>query len=257
MSKTVILYTCAHAEPDKSNERFNWLGSLVYDIKPDYVVDLGDGADMRSLNSFDSSRPAAIVSQNYGEDIDSYNDAQERIRWPFKKHRKKRPAFYGFEGNHETRIKKAISYDPRLEDISGRGRGISFKHLNTDHWFDEYWEYEHGAPAIHRYDGIDYAHFISSGNLGRAISGDYHAANLLKKRMNSTSVGHSHKLNIAWRPEANAIGLVAGCFKGGPEDWAGQANKEWATGVVIKRNVDDGYYDFEWVSIDKLRKEYG
>ena len=256
MSKTAIVYTCAHAEPDKSNERFDWLGQLIYDVKPDYVIDLGDGADMRSLNSYDSTRPAAIVSQNYGEDIDCYNDAQERIRWQFKKNRKKRPAFYGFEGNHETRIKKAISHDPRVEDRSGKGRGISFRHLNTDRWFDEYWEYENGAPAIHSYDGVDYAHFISSGNLGRAMSGDYHAANLLKKRMNSCTVGHSHKLNIAFRPDAGAIGLVAGCFKGGAEDWAGQANQEWSTGVVIKRNLDSGVYDFEWVSVDRLREAY-
>ena len=33
-----------------------------------------------------------------------------------------------------------------------------------------------------------------------------------------------------------SIGLVAGCFKGGQEGWAGQANLEWWKGVVIKRN---------------------
>ena len=161
MTKTIVAFTCSHSEPEVSNERFTILGQFLYDLKPDYVVDLGDGADMRSLNTFDTSKPGNIVSQNYEADINWYNDAQERIRWPFKKHKVKRPRFYGFEGNHEHRIKKAIEHDPRRE---GDRYGISFKHLETDRWFDEYHEYQDGGPAIHNYDGVDYAHFVSSGN---------------------------------------------------------------------------------------------
>ena len=98
--KTVVVFSCAHVDPSVSNERFNWLGEFLYDLKPDYVVDLGDGADMRSLNTFDTRYPEAIVSQSYEADIEHYNDAQERIRWKFRHHRRKRPAYIGFEGNH-------------------------------------------------------------------------------------------------------------------------------------------------------------
>ena len=65
MNKTAVIYTCAHADPEVSNDRFSWLGDLIYDLKPDYVIDLGDGADMRSLNSYDTKYPTAIASQNY------------------------------------------------------------------------------------------------------------------------------------------------------------------------------------------------
>ena len=552
MGKTVVVLTCAHAEPEVSNERFTWLGEFLYDIKPDYVVDLGDGADMRSLNSFDTTKPQAIVSQNYGADIDAYNDAMERMRHPFRKHHRKRPRFYGFEGNHEcfqghtdiyvrdrgwvpasgittndyvmtmsgwekvekvhrhwyegsmisfgrreftvtpnhrvyyyttqdkllvkkakdcpeefdvpmateghteglnltddqirfcamaltdsyhtgkkvilyqsgdnaqffrdvldnlnikykekrrdrapkeicgkvlkntqlayefsmdrppwspdqnkripdkffaldevqaqifldtlifcdgssfkdrqstvfygkkeicdgvqafcnfhnnraslteyrpghwrvninprskfrvkkkvtgpikdwvycitvpsgnflarqngfsvftgnSRIKKAIVHDPRLE---GDRYGISFSHLNTDRWFDEYWPYENSAPAIHNYDGVDYAHYISSGNYGTAMSGEHHAYNLLKKRLRSTTVGHSHLRSIYFRDDAKAIGLVAGCFKGADESWAGQANRSWWSGVVVKRNLEDGYYEPQFISLKQLEEEY-
>lgn len=254
MGKTVVVYTCAHADPKVSNERFTWLGKFLYDIRPDYVVDLGDGADMRSLNSFETSKPNAVVSQSYEKDIDVYNDAQERIRWPFKKNKVKRPRYYGFEGNHEHRIKRAIEVDPRLE---GNKYGLSFKHLNTDLFFDEYHEYENGGPAIANYDGVDYAHFISSGNYGTAMSGEHHAYNLLKKRLRSCTVGHSHKRNLYFRDDAKAIGLVAGCFKGENESWAAQANDEWACGVWVKRRVENGYYDPQWVSIEALKAEYG
>lgn len=253
MTKLVVAFTCAHVEPEIKNDRFGWLGKLLYDLRPDYVVDLGDGPDMRSLNSFDTSKPNSVVTQSYEKDIDAYNDAQERLRWPFKKNKVKRPAFYGFEGNHEHRIKRAVEVDPRVE---GNRFGLSFNHLNTSKWFDEYWEYENGAPAIHNYDGIDYAHYISSGNYGTAMSGEHHAYNLLKKRMGSVSVGHSHLRNIYFRDDAKAIGAVLGCMKGGPESWAGQANDAWWSGVLIKRQLEDGYYEPQWVSLKTLEKEY-
>lgn len=255
-SKTAIVYTCSHADPEASNERFSWLGDLIEDIKPDYVVDLGDGADMRSLNTYDTRYPQAIVSQSYQADIDSYNDAQERLWGRYKITKKKRPYRIGFEGNHENRIKKAIAHDPRIE---GDRFGISFSHLQTDHWFDEYHEYFNSAPAIATYDGVAYAHYFSSGNYGSAMSGIHHAYGLLQKLNHSATCGHSHKRGVYFKDGAYPsaiIGLVAGCFKGKDEAWAGQANREWARGVVIKREINNGMYDFEWVSMERLQKAY-
>ena len=51
-NKTAIVFSCAHVDPSIDNDRFDLLGELIYDINPSYVVDLGDGADMKSLNSF-------------------------------------------------------------------------------------------------------------------------------------------------------------------------------------------------------------
>lgn len=253
-SKTAVVFSCRHTKPGVSNDRFNVLGKFLYDLKPDYVVDLGDGADMSSLNSYDTKRPEAIVAQNYEDDINTENDAQERIRWEFTKNKKKKPKFYGFEGNHETRIKTAISHDPRLH---GESYGISFSHLNCDKWYDHYVEYENGAPGILDIDGVDYAHFIGTGNYGTPLSGDAHGKALVTKRLKSVSVGHSHKRNIFFKDDAKAIGCVVGCMKGAPENWAGQSNGEWWSGVVVKRNIEDGYYEPEFISLKTLEREYG
>jgi hypothetical protein len=221
------------------------------------VVDLGDGADMRSLNSYDTRYPQAIVNQSYEADIESYNDSQERLRWKFKHHRKKKPFWVGFEGNHENRIKKAIANDPRLE---GSKYGVSFSHLQTDHWFDDYHEYENSGPALASYDGVLYSHFISGGNYGTAISGIHHAYSLLSKVGCSVSVGHSHKYSYYYQGSTfpnPTIGHVVGCFKGKEESWAGQANTEWRHGVVVKRNLENGVYDHEWVSMRALKEMYG
>jgi len=256
-TKTAVVFSCAHATPEASNDRFSWLGKFLYDLKPNYVIDLGDGADMKSLNSYDTRKPEAVVSQSYERDIDTYNDSQERLRHYFKQGKRKKPKWYGFEGNHENRIKTAIAYDPRLE---GTKYGISFKHLQTNKWFDEYHQYENSAPSIHNYDGVDYAHYVGAGNFGRAISGVHHAYALLQSRYRSCTVGHSHKRDMYFKDAVGtkgAVGLVVGCYKGASEAWAGQSNNDWWKGVVIKRNIEDGMYDTQWVSLEALRREYG
>ena len=257
MSKTAVVYTCAHSSPEVSNERFSWLGSLIYDIKPDYVVDLGDGADMKSLNTYDERYPQQIVTQNYEKDIECYNDAMERVRWKFRHHRRRQPYWIGFEGNHEHRIKKALAHDPRLE---GSRYGVSFGHLQTDYWFNDYHEYHCSAPAIADYDGVSYAHYFGSGNYGTPVSGTHHAYTLLQNRNHSSTCGHSHKRSMYFKDSAHPqgiIGLVAGCFKGAEESWAGQSNKDWWSGIVIKREIENGVYEPEFISLKRLEQEYG
>lgn len=257
MTKTVVVWSCAHADPSTDNERFDWLASFLYDLKPDMCVDLGDGTDMRSLNTYDTRYPQAIVNQNYEEDINSYNDSQERLRWKFRHSKKKRPFWVGFEGNHENRIKKAIAHDPRLE---GQRYGVSFSHLQTSHWFDDYHEYSNSAPSLVNYDGIIYGHYVASGNYGSALSTKHHGYSLVEKLACSATVGHSHKFNYYHKADARPVplnGLVVGCFKGKEEAWAGQANQEWRKGIAVKRYVENGNYDLQWISMDALRREYG
>lgn len=257
MSETAVVFSCAHATPEVDNSRFDLLGKFIYDLKPDYVIDLGDGADMKSLNSYDTRYPKQVVSQSYQADIEAYSDSQERLRWQFRHNKRRKPAWFGFEGNHETRIKTALKLDPRLE---GRKYGISFGHLQTDHWFDEYHEYTNNAPAIHSYSGVSYSHFFGSGNYGKPISGTHHAYSLLANRHSSSTCGHSHKLS--YYPKIGAYpnpihGLVVGCFKGSAETWAGQSNGDWWKGVAVKRNIENGHYDLELVSLSQLEKMYG
>ena len=257
MSSTAIVYTCCHANPKVDNKRFELLGNLIYDIKPDYVFDLGDFADMSSLNSYDTRYPKAIVTENYESDIEVVLDAQEKLREKFVRRKTRKPIWIGFEGNHEHRIKRALQHDPRLE---GKKYGVSFEHLQTRRYYDEYHRYKNGAPAIVEYDGVSYAHFFSSGNYGTAISGIHHGYALTQKLAASATCGHSHKFSYFVKQEArpNPIhGLVAGNFKGKEESWAGQSNNEWRSGVVIKRNIWNGNYDLQWISMEALEKDYG
>ena len=250
----ILVFSCAHADPGVDNERFDLLANYIYDTKPDMVIDLGDGADMRSLNSYDTRYPQQVVSQSYEQDIEVYNDAQERLRWKFRHSKKKRPFWVGMEGNHEHRIKKVIAEDPRRE---GQRYGVSFSHLQTDKWFDEYHEYSNSAPSIARYCGVDFAHYFASGNYGTATSGIHHAYTVINNRHNSSVCGHSHKRDIYFKDAPGSIGMVVGCFKGKEEAWAGQSNSEWWNGVVMMHDVENGRFEPQFISLKMLEREYG
>ena len=47
-----------HAHPDFHNERADWLGKLIKDLKPDGVINIGDAADMPYLCSYDKGTRA-------------------------------------------------------------------------------------------------------------------------------------------------------------------------------------------------------
>jgi hypothetical protein len=212
---------------------------------------------MRSLNSYDTRYPKSIVTQSYEADINIYNESQDRLRHLFRHNKRRKPYWVGLEGNHENRIKKAVEIDPRLE---GQKYGISFSHLQTEFWFNDYHEYVNGGPAIADYDGVSYAHYFSSGNYGTAVSGRHHAYTLLANRNHSSTCGHSHKRSQFFKDDAyprSIIGSVVGCYKGKEESWAGQSNRDWWKGILIKRNIDQGVYDPEWVSMKRLEEVYG
>ena len=251
----ILVWSCGHADPSIGNERFGWLGNYIYEHRKsiDMCIDLGDGADMRSLNSFDTRYPQAIVSQNYEYDIECYLDSQQRLRENFTRNKKGKPYWVGFEGNHENRIKTAIKHDPRLE---GQKYGISFSHLRTKEFFKDYHEYQHSAPKISNYCGVDFAHFFGAGNFGKPMSGIHHAYTIINKRHNSGVCGHSHLRGVYFNDLAGSIGLVVGCYKGGPESWAGQSNKSWWKGVVLMKDTHNGMFEPEFISQEELERDY-
>ena len=109
-------------------------------------------------------------------------------------------------------------------------------------------------------DGIIYAHYLTSGAMGRPISGDNHARSLLLKGHMSATVGHSHFFDFSTHVAASGrrmMGLVAGSFKGPKNDaYAGTSARNYWRGVCVKRMVEDGTYDLQMVSMAQLEELY-
>ena len=242
-----------HAHYQHHNKRAEWLSALIHDLKPDVVINLGDGADMPSLSGYDKGRKS-FQGRTYRADIDAHLDFQDRLWSPLRRYKKRLPRSIYLIGNHEHRISRAIDVQPELEGA------ISLNDLQLDNWYDEIVHYEGSTPGTIDVDGIQYAHYFVSGVMGRAISGEHLATSLLSKRFVSSTCGHSHLADYSVRTNGQGrkiMGTVAGVYQDYECDWAGVTQDLWWKGVVFKRNVVNGVYDPEFISLNTIKKEYG
>jgi hypothetical protein len=53
------------------------------------------------------------------------------------------------------------------------------------------------------------------------------------------------------------MGAVVGVYQDYHSDWAGEVNKLWWRGVMLKHNVNNGQYDPQFISLKTLRETYG
>lgn len=256
MSKIHLVIPDQHAHPSYNNDRADYLGKLIVDLKPDVVINIGDAADLSSLADYEKGK-ASFVGASYSKDIESHLEFQDRMWAPHRRSKKKRPFSLFCEGNHEHRIKKALNNSPEL---AGDRYGISFKDLGLEDYYHQTVEYEGGTPGIAEVDGILYSHYFVSGLMGRPIGGEHHGYSLLAKNLQSSTCGHSHQVDWSVRATSTGrkmMGCVVGVYQDYKSSWAGNVNHLWSSGVVVKRNVNEGVYDFQWISLQQLEQAYG
>lgn len=250
---THIIIPDPHAHPEFSNERAEWVGELIHDIKPDVVINIGDMWDLASMSTFDKGK-GSFHGKTFKKDIDAGLDFDEKLWHRVRRAKKKKPHAVFLEGNHEFRLKRAIENSPELDGV------IGFNDFDLNRNYGDIVEYSGNTPGVYEIDGVNYAHFFTSGVMGRPISGEHPAYSLLTKQYSSCTCGHIHVADWATRTNPHGkriMGLVAGVYQDYDSPWAGEINKLWWRGVVIKRNVEDGCYDPEFVSLERLRNAYG
>lgn len=241
-----------HAHADYNNDRAEWVGKLMVDIKPDVFVNLGDQWDLPSFSGYDKGK-ASFHGRAYRRDLNSGLEFSEKLWAPIRKAKKKRPFSVFLEGNHEERMSRVLNQQPELEGT------IGFKDFDLERDYDEIVRYKGQTPGSITIDGITYAHYLVTGVSGRNVGGEHPAYSLLTKHFSSVTCGHIHTFDYSVRTDSNGRrlhGLVAGVYQDYDADWAGEMCKLWSRGVVVKREVQNGDYDLEWISLERLKKEY-
>lgn len=254
MSATILVIPDQHAHPDYSNRRADLAGKFMVDLKPDIVVNIGDAADMPSLSAYDKGK-RSFIGRSYAADIAGHLNFQERLWHPYRHQKKRLPYSFFCEGNHEHRIERALDFSPELVGT------LDFNDLETDYFYDETIKYDGATPGTVEIEGITFAHFLVSGVKGLPVSGEHPAHSLIAKRLKSAVVGHIHTTDYSVRTDATGRrvqAIVAGVFQDYEAPWAGsQVNMLWWPGLIVLRNVENGTFDPEWVSLAALEKTYG
>lgn len=247
--QTHLVIGDSHSDPDVPNDRYAWLGKLVAEIRPDVVVDIGDWADMGSLSSYDRGKKS-FEGRRYWRDVDQSIKAREVFGRELKGLRKK-PRLLACEGNHEHRITKATDENPALDGL------ISTADLKvTDHG----WESSPFlVPVV--VDGIGYCHYWGSGTMGRAIGGENIGTSLLRHCLSTVVQGHSHVFGYAERTRPTdgqkQFGMSVGAYFDHFMPWAGQANQLYWRGIVLIREVENGYGQVQKIGLDEIKRRFG
>ena len=249
-----LVYGDVHASAGSDLSRADLLSKLIWDTKPDVVVNIGDVCDLPSLSSYDKGL-SFFYTRNYKEDISAHLEFEDRVWSPIKRQKKGMPFRVVCIGNHDFRIERALQKSPELSGA------ISLKDLDLERYYDQIVPYDgYGTPGLVSIDGIQYGHYVPAGLTGKALSSIHQGYQLIQKRHRSTTVGHSHVFSYETQSvgmDKFIHGLSLPCFTEENFGWAGNITELWNRGVVIKREVENGDYDLEFVSLKKLKRVYG
>lgn len=248
----ILVVPDQHAHYKHHNDRADWLAQLTIDIKPDVVINMGDAADMPSLSDYDKGK-RSFQDKSYKKDIEAHLEFQDRWWSPVRATKKKTPYRVVLEGNHEHRIERALDLSPELEGT------IGFKDYEFDENYHEVIRYDGNLPGIYSMEGILFAHFFPTGVSGRPMGGVSPARMMSQKNKVSCVASHIHTLDFS--TEKNIDGkvincVVAGCYQDYINEWAGPIGKFWRSGVCVLNNVENGNFDFQWISIETMAEAY-
>jgi len=247
-----------HADPLFSNRRATWLGRLAAHLQPSVIIIMGDLGDYGSLCKYDIGtiyaehrridHDIAAVQQwltLFGKPITEYNKDRKTKLY--------KPEMVLTLGNHDNRLDLIGKHDPKQHHI------YCTENLGLQRWG---WEV---VPFLESktIDRITYKHYETAGNTARPMSGIHHAHNMLNNTHSSITVGHSHNLefkrHVIKRSGRVLCGLVAGCALDPDQSplYAGEDPRKWWRGAIMCRNVEDGHYDPEFISMDQIKTIYG
>lgn len=231
-------------------------GNYIVDHQPDTIIHLADHWDMPSLSSYEKKGSKYFEGKSYQRDIEAGLEGMELLLGPLSRYNEKRkrlkmrqyrPRMIFTTGNHEDRVSRAISEDPRLDGA------LSLDHMQLRKFG---WEaYPFLQPVA--VDGVHYAHYFYNPNTGRPWGGV--VSTRLKNIGFSFTMGHQQGKDLAERHLSNGKtirGTVVGSFYQHDEEYKGyQGNNHWR-GCIMKHEVANGNYCLMELSLDYLLKEW-
>lgn len=233
--------------PDKS--RFTWLGKHVADVKPDFVIQIGDLGTFDSVSTHCANHTLeGKTKPKFTDDINSLNLALDAFNdglgsFNVEKHTT--------HGNHERRV---FAYENEHPEVEGMP-----SHLLDQCLVQRGWTYSpYGQP--HFVGGVAFLH-AAINRMGKTFGGKTSENQIANETLTDVVVGHSHikrVLKYAKLHHRHVTIVNAGCAlpHGYIEDYAQHAQTGWSYGVMTLTIKDNHITDDEWVSMETLEERY-
>lgn len=242
----VVIPDC-QVSPGVNTDHLEHIGKFVAEKKPDELICIGDFADFPSLSAYDKGTLKG-EGRRYNRDVQAANDAMNRLMRPIREEMQRSPWKMRKTftmGNHEERALRYVNLYPEMEGT------VTLDDLN---YKAHGWEL-HPFLKVVRLDGIEYAHYFTSGVMGRPVAS---AAALLRERQGSAIMGHVQHTDMAFHKKTQKIAMFCGTCYTHDEDYLGPQGNSQRRQIVALHEVDgEGHFDPMFVSLTYLRKAYG
>lgn len=240
----VICIGDTHAHPEYSNERFKALGQFCAEEQPDVIVQIGDWADVSSLNTHGSK--LELEGARWKDDVEVTLDSLDAFMQPIQRRKKKMPHRVITLGNHEHRVNRWLAQEPRFLGT------MSVQDLGFERFGFQVFPFGREATVA----GFQFVHHLGS-NTGRAAAINS-PSNGVKSVGVSTVVGHSHTTQLlpVYYKDRTVWGLDLGCAihkdMGHGEGWSHPTAHKYRRGVWVLENAANGDADFHHVRLETL-----
>jgi len=229
-------------------DHMSWVGKHIVNLKPDVIICIGDFWDMPSLSSYDKGK-LSFEGRRYTKDIKAGRDAMKLLMAPIQEYNataevKYEPVLEFLMGNHEQRVLRVMDLHPEFEGKFGY----------EDFGLEEFGWKVHNFLEVVEHDGVEYSHYFTSGAMGRPASS---AAVVLRERQGSATMGHVQHTDIAIHKKTQQTALFCGVCYLHDETYLGPQGNDVKRQVIVKREVEEGRYDLQLVSLGQFEKAYG
>jgi len=247
IGRTHMLIPDVQSKPGVRNDHMEWVGNYAAEKKPDAIICIGDFWDMESLSIYDKGK-LPFEGRRYVNCVKAGRIAMEKLLKPIDDYNrtakeKYQPRMVFTMGNHEYRIVRLVDNNPEYAGKFEIG----------DLGIKEYgWELHDFLKPV-TIDGVEYAHYFTSGVMGRPASS---AAAMLRERQRSCTMGHVQHTDIAMHKKTQQIGLFCGTCYLHDENYLGYQGNSQRRQIVMKHEVQEGRYDPMFVSLNFLEKAY-
>jgi len=263
----ILLIPDGHVNADQDLSRFDALGNLILDRKPDVIVQLGDFLSLSSLSHWDMSKRLKMEGRRYRADIEAGQEALTKIFKPTLDYQRKwtgywklgsskmyRPDVKWLLGNHEQWLTNYVMQNPELEGHMDVVADLRVAELLPECTLQvvKYKEYVEVSDIM-------FTHAPIAGN-GQAVSGKYALARASDLTSKSIVFGHCHRweaLNIHRHGSGQLIQLLtAGCFFDAPDEYADGCTQNYWKGVTMLDVWGTGRFDTEQISLERMYRSY-
>jgi hypothetical protein len=258
MTDMVVIPDAQNA-PGHPTDHLVALSNYLMYHKPSWVHDLGDWNDNKAAGRYESDAAKGLHERDVMADLKWAKDCNDILWSKVDKHNRKANRQRRYEprktrtlGNHEQRLNRLIEKEPWL-------KGLIFNENNFN-------EKKHGIECfkfleIISISGVWFSHYFpqsADGNVKQMYRGQSNARLQVQRLANSSIAGHNQGMSthLQTTPAKRMRGVIAGSFYQHDEDYMGEDGNNYWRGILHLRNMKNGDFDMQDISIESLMRDY-